>query len=293
MDVRLEPWGEDDLPLLRRLVGDPVMMGHLGGAEPPEKVAERQARYVAPGSGSFKVVDTATGDGVGWVGAWARTWRDEPIGEVGWSVLPAAQGRGVATRATAALSTSCGGRGSTARCTPSRRSRTRRQRRLRQGRLRAARRGHRRVPAGPRAAVQRLAARARPLGSPTWRRTWSTSAAVAHARELIDARQYVLRSDWGDAQPRAEQENAYLEHHGGTTTPGGSSASPRAPATGRRPATRSPTGLRRVHRMGLIAASTAPPNGAQGGRARRARPPAAPRPRQRLSAPAAPSRAGG
>lgn len=103
MDVRLEPWGEDDLPLLRRLVGDPVMMGHLGGAEPPEKVAERQARYVAPGSGSFKVVDTATGDGVGWVGAWARTWRDEPIGEVGWSVLPAAQGRGVATRATAAL----------------------------------------------------------------------------------------------------------------------------------------------------------------------------------------------
>jgi RimJ/RimL family protein N-acetyltransferase len=103
MDVRLEPWGEDDLPLLQRIVGDPVMMEHLGGAEPPEKVAERQARYVAPGSGSFKVVDAATGDGVGWVGAWARTWRDEPIGEVGWSVLPAAQGRGVATRATAAL----------------------------------------------------------------------------------------------------------------------------------------------------------------------------------------------
>ena len=37
---------------------------------------------------------------------------------------------------------------------------------------------------------------------------------VARARELIDARQYVLRSDWGDAQPRAEQENAYLERHG-------------------------------------------------------------------------------
>ncbi len=35
--------------------------------------------------------------------------------------------------------------------------------------------------------------------------------AVARARRLIDARQYVLASDWGEAQPRAEDENAYLE----------------------------------------------------------------------------------
>ena len=39
-------------------------------------------------------------------------------------------------------------------------------------------------------------------------------AAVAKARELIDARQYVLRSDWGDVQPKADAENAYLENHG-------------------------------------------------------------------------------
>jgi hypothetical protein len=38
-------------------------------------------------------------------------------------------------------------------------------------------------------------------------------AAVAHAERLIDARQYVLVSDWGGVQPRAEQENAYLESH--------------------------------------------------------------------------------
>jgi hypothetical protein len=37
--------------------------------------------------------------------------------------------------------------------------------------------------------------------------------AVAHARELIDKRQYVLDSDWGEAQPRADDENAYLESH--------------------------------------------------------------------------------
>jgi hypothetical protein len=39
-------------------------------------------------------------------------------------------------------------------------------------------------------------------------------AAVARARELIDARQYVLDSDWGDVQPRADAQNAYLESHG-------------------------------------------------------------------------------
>ena len=38
-------------------------------------------------------------------------------------------------------------------------------------------------------------------------------AAVAHARTLIDARQYVLDSDWGEVQPNAEAENAYLERH--------------------------------------------------------------------------------
>ena len=37
--------------------------------------------------------------------------------------------------------------------------------------------------------------------------------AVAHARRLIDARQYVLDSDWGDVQPRAEDQNRYLESH--------------------------------------------------------------------------------
>jgi hypothetical protein len=37
--------------------------------------------------------------------------------------------------------------------------------------------------------------------------------AVAKARRLIDARQYVLRSDWGEAQPTAEDENKFLEFH--------------------------------------------------------------------------------
>ena len=37
--------------------------------------------------------------------------------------------------------------------------------------------------------------------------------AVEKARALIDARQYVLESDWGEAQPRAGAENAFLASH--------------------------------------------------------------------------------
>jgi hypothetical protein len=38
-------------------------------------------------------------------------------------------------------------------------------------------------------------------------------AAVSNARRLIDARQYVLDSDWGEVQPRADDQNAYLDSH--------------------------------------------------------------------------------
>ena len=37
--------------------------------------------------------------------------------------------------------------------------------------------------------------------------------AVAKARQLIDSRQYVLETDWGDTQPKAADENAFLASH--------------------------------------------------------------------------------
>jgi hypothetical protein len=37
--------------------------------------------------------------------------------------------------------------------------------------------------------------------------------AVEKARSLIDARQYVLNSDWGQVQPRSDDENAFLAQH--------------------------------------------------------------------------------
>jgi hypothetical protein len=38
-------------------------------------------------------------------------------------------------------------------------------------------------------------------------------AAVTHARKLIDAHQYVVESDWGEAQPNAADQNAFLKSH--------------------------------------------------------------------------------
>jgi len=78
--------------------------------------------------------------------------------------------------------------------------------------------------------------------------------AVARARQLIDARQYVLQSTWSDVQPSTEQENDFLashsweeygEWHLGLTE-------------GAADETKARYGfvygdLRRLHRMGLIA----------------------------------------
>jgi hypothetical protein len=38
-------------------------------------------------------------------------------------------------------------------------------------------------------------------------------AAVARARQLIAARQYVLTSDWGTVAPSADAQNTYLKRH--------------------------------------------------------------------------------
>ena len=84
-------------------MGDPAMTEHLGGPESEEKRADRQERYAAAGSGMFKIVDEETGEGIGSAGYWERAVDGEPAWEVGWSVIPAFQGRGVATQAMTLL----------------------------------------------------------------------------------------------------------------------------------------------------------------------------------------------
>ena len=101
--VRLEHWGPGDLGLLRGLHADPAMMEHLGGPESEEKLADRLARYRAPGSGMFRVVELEGGESAGSIGLWTRTWRGEDIWETGWAVLPRFQRRGIALAAARAV----------------------------------------------------------------------------------------------------------------------------------------------------------------------------------------------
>lgn len=101
--VHIEPWGDGDLTLLKLLLGDPAMTIHLGGPESDEQLVKRQARYerlTEEGKGRiFKIVYQPTGEAVGSVGYWDSTCDDEPVYEMGWSVLPAFQGRGIARAA--------------------------------------------------------------------------------------------------------------------------------------------------------------------------------------------------
>ncbi len=102
--VRIQPWSAIDLPLLEKIMGDPEMTEHLGGPETSEQIAERQnrqERLADSGRGrSFKIINEPTGEAVGGVLYWERTWRDEQVYEIGWSVLPPFQGRGIAAAAT-------------------------------------------------------------------------------------------------------------------------------------------------------------------------------------------------
>ena len=79
-------------------------------------------------------------------------------------------------------------------------------------------------------------------------------AGVAHARELIDAGQYVLDSDWGEAQPKAADENAYLERHSWEEYAAWHLGLTEGASDGTKARYAFVYGdLRRLHRMGLIA----------------------------------------
>lgn len=108
--VGLRPYGDPDFGLLRELLGDPIAMRHLGGAESDEQLVARHRRYLAldPRANWIFVIE-ADAHPVGWIGM----WRTAPgICEAGWHVLAGSQGRGIATAALELLVDLARGQGS-------------------------------------------------------------------------------------------------------------------------------------------------------------------------------------
>jgi RimJ/RimL family protein N-acetyltransferase len=105
VDLLLQPWSENDLPLLEKLLGDPDMMAHLGGPESQEQIRRRHQRYLRlPATGPDHMFKIMWGsEAVGNTGYWEKTWRDQLVYEMGWHVLPAYQGQGIATKAGEAV----------------------------------------------------------------------------------------------------------------------------------------------------------------------------------------------
>lgn len=103
-EISIELWDEGDLDLLRQL-NSPEMTVHFGGPETEEKILARHKRYqeiAHNGTGRmFKILLLPQLEVVGSVGYWDQTWKGEAVYEVGWSVLPGFQGRGIASDATA------------------------------------------------------------------------------------------------------------------------------------------------------------------------------------------------
>ena len=98
--VRIEPWTEVDLELLRA-ANAPEMMVHLGGPETDDQVVARHARYLALNDSDtgqmFRIVLMPEPVAVGGIGLWDSEWLGEEIYETGWSVVPGHHGRGIAT----------------------------------------------------------------------------------------------------------------------------------------------------------------------------------------------------
>ncbi|WP_218869270.1 GNAT family N-acetyltransferase [Microbacterium sp. AK009] len=98
--VILRPWAPEHLPLL--LAADTAdMTRFLGGSEGEDAVLRRHQNYLRSRDGGqeWMFAIEADGEGAGGIGFWTTEHDGEAAYEVGWNVLPAWQGRGIAREA--------------------------------------------------------------------------------------------------------------------------------------------------------------------------------------------------
>ncbi|MDN4074107.1 GNAT family N-acetyltransferase [Fictibacillus terranigra] len=104
ISLQIRPWTEADrdLELLYQL-NTSEMTKHLGGPESEEFILARHKRYLELGDrGCMYTVILNHGETAGSVGYWESVWENETVYEIGWSVLPVFQGKGIASQAVTA-----------------------------------------------------------------------------------------------------------------------------------------------------------------------------------------------
>lgn len=100
--MQLRRYQDEDLALSEALETDPEVMRELGGPIDPARVAQTHPRRVAD-PWYFTIVPDPSEPPVGTIGVWEKELDGIVIHETGWMVLPAFQGRGIATRALGQL----------------------------------------------------------------------------------------------------------------------------------------------------------------------------------------------
>jgi RimJ/RimL family protein N-acetyltransferase len=100
--MRLVPLTADDEDLIVRLECDSEMMFHIGGPRPEADVRaahKRRLGLMEQGEAHLYKIVAADSQVLGTIGIWKIDWDGPQSYEMGWFVLPAYQGQGVATEA--------------------------------------------------------------------------------------------------------------------------------------------------------------------------------------------------
>jgi RimJ/RimL family protein N-acetyltransferase len=104
--VELLTYTDADIGLTEAIETDPEMMAELGGpidAEQIPAIHRRRLEGIAAGDWWLKIVPDPSGPPAGTIGIWPATHDGAQIHEIGWMVLPAFQGRGIASAALEAI----------------------------------------------------------------------------------------------------------------------------------------------------------------------------------------------
>jgi RimJ/RimL family protein N-acetyltransferase len=100
--VELRAYTDADFWLTEALETDPEVMRELGGPLDRARLPEIHRRRLGD-PWWFTIVAESGGPAVGSIGVWQTRHRGQMLHETGWMVLPAHQGRGIASAALALL----------------------------------------------------------------------------------------------------------------------------------------------------------------------------------------------